>query len=57
MIEGREKELGVTFPTDLTTEATRLWLEQLCAKHGVECSAPRTTARLIDKLARELKIC
>ena len=50
MIEGLEKELNVTFPTDLTTEATRLWLEQLCAKHGVECSPPRTTARLIDKL-------
>jgi lysyl-tRNA synthetase class 2 len=25
------------------------FLQQLCVKHNVDCSPPRTTARLLDK--------
>ncbi|XP_067938324.1 lysine--tRNA ligase-like isoform X2 [Watersipora subatra] len=52
MIEELEKKLEVKFPdpTSLHTEETRLFLDHLCAKHQVECTAPRTSARLLDKL-------
>lgn len=52
MMKGLEEALKVEFPpaTELHTEETRLFLVDLCKKHGVECSEPRTTARLLDKL-------
>ncbi|CAG8595940.1 747_t:CDS:2, partial [Paraglomus occultum] len=52
MIEELEKKLGVQFPPakDLHTAETNKFLNELCAKHNVECPAPRTNARLIDKL-------
>lgn len=53
MIPGLEEATGVKFPTDLYTEEARQFLEKLCADKGVECSAPRTTARLVDKLVGE----
>lgn len=55
MIDGLEECLGVKFPppSDLHLESSREFLDALCAKHGVECSAPRTTARLLDKLVGE----
>jgi len=37
-------------PDTLHTEAARQLLDQLCVKHEVECSPPRTSARLLDKL-------
>ncbi|KEI39738.1 uncharacterized protein L969DRAFT_464818 [Mixia osmundae IAM 14324] len=56
MIEELENKLGVTFPPadTLHTEQSRKWLEELAAKHKIDCSAPRTSARLIDKLVGEL---
>jgi len=40
-------------PTTLgTAEATRI-LSDLCIKHKVDCSPPRTAARLLDKLVGE----
>jgi len=52
MLEELEKELKFTFPKDmdLNTDAARKFLDDLCVKHEVDCSAPRTTARLLDKL-------
>ena len=51
MIPALEKETGQTFPTDFTTEEARCFLSDLCVTHHVPCPQPRTSARLIDKLA------
>ena len=40
-------------PTQLGTDASRQLLSDLCEKHGVECTPPRTAARLLDKLVGE----
>ncbi|KAH8385209.1 lysine--tRNA ligase isoform X1 [Drosophila serrata] len=55
MIKTLEEKLQVKFPSADTfnTAATNQFLSQLCAKHQVECPAPRTTARLLDKLVGE----
>ncbi|KAJ1923728.1 lysyl-tRNA synthetase [Tieghemiomyces parasiticus] len=55
MIEGLEERLNTKFPpaSELHTDATNRYLLDLCAKHNVECSAPRTNARLLDKLVGE----
>uniref|UniRef100_A0A7M5WTD3 Lysine--tRNA ligase n=2 Tax=Clytia hemisphaerica TaxID=252671 RepID=A0A7M5WTD3_9CNID len=52
MLSELQKELNVTFPADLdlNTEEARKYLDDLCVKKEVDCSAPRTTARLLDKL-------
>lgn len=52
MIDELERKLNVTFPPVeqfASSEMTR-FLEEQCVKHGVECSSPRTTSRLLDKL-------
>ncbi|XP_076270799.1 lysyl-tRNA synthetase isoform X2 [Rhynchophorus ferrugineus] len=55
MIPTLEKELNTKFPpaTELSTESANKFLSDLCTKHNVECPAPRTTARLLDKLVGE----
>jgi len=55
MLKGLEEAMGVALPRgkDLETEETREMLDKLCVEHGVDCSAPRSTARLIDKLVGE----
>ncbi|XP_013404463.1 lysine--tRNA ligase-like isoform X1 [Lingula anatina] len=52
MIKDLEDILKVKFPPakDLGTEETRQFLEKLCIQHNVECTPPRTSARLLDKL-------
>ncbi|KAK3881136.1 hypothetical protein Pcinc_014424 [Petrolisthes cinctipes] len=40
-------------PDTLDTEEARKILSDLCEKHGVECPAPRTSSRLLDKLVGE----
>lgn len=51
MLSELEKELGETFPVmDLHSEEARQFFDDLCVKKEVECAAPRTTARLLDKL-------
>jgi lysyl-tRNA synthetase class 2 len=52
MMEGLEEALKLKLPRgkELETEETREFLDKLCKEHNVECGAPRTTARLIDKL-------
>lgn len=51
----RVKELKVNFPDAVTfdTPKSNNFFSDLCKKHNVECPAPRTTARLIDKLVGE----
>ncbi|KAF8626804.1 hypothetical protein AX17_006461 [Amanita inopinata Kibby_2008] len=55
MITTLEEKLGVKFPPgeELHTEETNKWLKELLVKHDVECSEPRTNARMLDKLVGE----
>ncbi|KAI9219724.1 hypothetical protein BC828DRAFT_406444 [Blastocladiella britannica] len=55
MISGLEERLKVKFPdaTSLASEKGRTFLDNLCKKHNVDCGAPRTSARLLDKLVGE----
>ena len=55
MIETLEETLGVKFPPGdtLHTEEANVFLRDLAKKHNVECSEPRTNARLLDKLVGE----
>ncbi|KAH9978896.1 lysyl-tRNA synthetase [Lactifluus volemus] len=55
MIGTLEEKLGVTFPPGETlhTAEANIFLRGLCKKHHVECSEPRTNARLLDKLVGE----
>ena len=52
MMKGLEDALGIKMPenTQLHTEESRAFFDKLCKEKGVECSNPRSTARLIDKL-------
>ncbi|KAI4875929.1 hypothetical protein NFI96_034516, partial [Prochilodus magdalenae] len=52
MTDDLEKQMGVKFPPTDTydSDETRKFFDDLCTEKGVECSAPRTTARLLDKL-------
>mmetsp|Transcript_22174 Transcript_22174/g.37537 ORF Transcript_22174/g.37537 Transcript_22174/m.37537 type:complete len:657 (-) Transcript_22174:139-2109(-) len=49
MISGLEEATGVKFP-ELTDPSANQFFKDLCKKFDVECGAPRTTARLVDKL-------
>lgn len=49
MIAGLEEATGTTFPP-LEAPEMPAFLEALCKKYNVECSPPRTVARLVDKL-------
>ncbi|KIY62603.1 lysyl-tRNA synthetase [Cylindrobasidium torrendii FP15055 ss-10] len=55
MIETLEEKLNVKFPPGdtLHTEEANKFLRDLCTKHNVDCSEPRTNARLLDKLVGE----
>ncbi|KAG8437460.1 hypothetical protein GDO86_008240 [Hymenochirus boettgeri] len=55
MVHELEKALGNKMPaTDqFDTEETRKLLDDICVEKEVECPAPRTTARLLDKLVGE----
>jgi len=55
MLDELQKILGVKFPDfDLGAEEARQYFDKLCAERGVECSNPRTTMRLLDKLVGDL---
>lgn len=49
MIEGLEEATATKFPPMEAPEMPA-FLEDLCKKYNVECRAPRTVARLVDKL-------
>ncbi|KAG2440330.1 hypothetical protein HXX76_004435 [Chlamydomonas incerta] len=53
MVSGLEECLKVKLPADLESEEARLLLVKLCEQHNVNCPAPQTTARLLDKLVGE----
>ena len=42
---------GKTLPDDLSSEETRLMLEDICTEFKVDCGHPRTNSRMLDKLA------
>ncbi|KYQ92593.1 lysine-tRNA ligase [Tieghemostelium lacteum] len=50
MISDLEKAIGAKIPTPYTSEECRQFLIKTCREHKVECGAPHTTARLLDKL-------
>ena len=52
MIPELEKQLNVTFPhpRDFHKDSFCQFLDELCFKHNVDCSYPRTSARLLDKV-------
>ncbi|KAI9089578.1 hypothetical protein DFS34DRAFT_639076 [Phlyctochytrium arcticum] len=52
MIPELERLLKVNFPPAnvLADEEGRKFLDDLCKKNNVDCSSPRTSARLLDKL-------
>lgn len=46
-----EKLSGRTLPSDFSTQEANIFLDNLCQEFEIECRHPRTTARLLDKLA------
>ncbi|KAG8761066.1 lysyl-tRNA synthetase [Serendipita sp. 396] len=55
MIQTLEEKLGVKFPPgeEFEKDEMRQFLDDLCVKNNVDCKAPRSTARLLDKLVGE----
>ena len=54
MLEEIERATGTKIdPLKMDTPEMNSLLDQLCKKLNVDCSAPRTTARLLDKLVGE----
>jgi lysyl-tRNA synthetase class 2 len=53
MIKGLEEYGKLTIPKDLESEECRSYLEKVCNERKIQCSAPRTIARLLDKLVGE----
>ena len=55
MMSGLAEALKMELPANnrLHTEEARVFFDKLCVEKEVECSAPRSTARLIDKLVGE----
>jgi lysyl-tRNA synthetase class 2 len=53
VVEELEKILNEKFPEDFETEEAHKFLDDLCHKLKIPCSAPRTSARLLDKLISE----
>ena len=56
MMKGLEEALGIELPKgkDLASEESRAFFDKICVERDIECAAPRSTARLIDKLVGEL---
>merc|ERR1712137_227837 len=48
------RRLGVTIPENLDTDEARNILDEQCVARQIDCSAPTTVARLLDKLVGEL---
>lgn len=53
LVKDLEKALGTSLPaaTEFDKPETREFFDKACRDKGVECSAPRTTARLLDKVS------
>lgn len=50
MMEELANQLGEEIPQDFESEEARAFFDAQAKKHNVDCSKPRTSARLIDKL-------
>lgn len=50
MVEEIEKQTGTTLPREFESAESVKILDDLCIKHRVQCTAPRTATRLLDKL-------
>merc|ERR1711972_959716 len=50
MVEEIERRADVELPRDFATEPARQALDDLTRSLGLECPAPRTAARLLDRL-------
>lgn len=50
-IQEIENQSGMKLPNDFTTDESRLYLDNMCKKFNIDCSEPRSTSRLLDKLA------
>ena len=53
VVEELEKILNRKFPSDFETQEAHKFLDDLCVELKIPCSAPRTSARLLDKLIAE----
>lgn len=55
MMKGLAEALGIELPANdqLHTDEANKFFDKLCKEKNVDCSHPRTTARLIDKLVGE----
>jgi lysyl-tRNA synthetase class 2 len=53
VVEELEKLLNIKMPENFEGEEPRQFLDKLCEELKIPCSAPRTTARLFDKLIAE----
>ncbi|XP_017759501.1 PREDICTED: lysine--tRNA ligase [Eufriesea mexicana] len=55
MLKALEEVLKIKLPpaNELNTPETNQILNELCTKYEIECSPPKTTARLLDKLVGE----
>jgi lysyl-tRNA synthetase, class II len=51
LVEEIESQAGISLDRDFESEKCRSQLDALCVEHDVDCPPPRTTARLLDKLA------
>ncbi|CAG9536832.1 unnamed protein product [Cercopithifilaria johnstoni] len=53
--DGLQEKLGVQFPSadSLDTDEANKFFDKLAVENNVDCPAPRTTARLLDKLIGE----
>ena len=50
MVEEIEKQTGEKLPRDFESDSAVAFLDDLCKRHKVQCTAPRTATRLLDKL-------
>jgi lysyl-tRNA synthetase class 2 len=50
MVEEIEKQTGTSLPREFESAESVKILDDLCIKHRVQCTAPRTATRLLDKL-------
>mmetsp|Transcript_7084 Transcript_7084/g.13517 ORF Transcript_7084/g.13517 Transcript_7084/m.13517 type:complete len:589 (-) Transcript_7084:90-1856(-) len=53
MIEGLKEYAGLDIPMPLESEEARKYLDAELVKREIKCSAPRSTARMIDKFVGE----
>ena len=53
MVEGIEQKLNITIPKDFDSQECRDFLEETVSRLELECTPPRTTARLLDTLCAE----